>query len=309
MAGMSYYLIDMGTVTVAIAFVLLVVHTSLLAFGRRAALMPATPTLATATAGAGSQTVTIGRPRPVGTETPAGSTGQLFVWVSFIAIGVGMLIRAIIVGRGPWGNLYEFSVAFAFGILLGYLFLSRRYPIRPIAFVPIGVALFLLGYALTLPQEIEPLVPALANPPLITVHVAMAMLSYGIFAVSFGAAVGYLIQGKENRVSWLPPAAVLDEVAHRAVIIGFPIFATLIILGSYWASIAWGRYWGWDPKETSALVTWLIYAVYLHARTRREWSGRPAALILVIGFAAVLFTYIGGNLFFSGLHSYSGLSQ
>jgi ABC-type transport system involved in cytochrome c biogenesis permease subunit len=134
------------------------------------------------------------------------------------------------VGRGPWGNLYEFSVAFAIGVLGGYLFLSRRYAIRAIGFIPTGVALFLLGYAFTLPQEIGPLVPALDNPPLITLHVAMAMLSYGIFAVSFAAAIGYLIQGKENRVSWLPPAAVLDEVAHRAVIIGFPIFATLIIL-------------------------------------------------------------------------------
>ena len=150
--------------------------------------------------------------------------------------------------------------------------------------------------------------PALDNPPLITIHVAMAMISYGIFAVSFGAAVGYLIQGKENRVSWLPPAKVLDEVAYRAVIIGFPIFATLIILGSYWASIAWGRYWGWDPKETSALVTWLIYAVYLHARSQRGWAGRPAALILVIGFGAMMLTYLGGNLFFGGLHAYSGLS-
>jgi ABC-type transport system involved in cytochrome c biogenesis permease subunit len=95
-------------------------------------------------------------------------------------------------------------------------------------------------------------------------------------------------------------------VAYRSVVIGFPIFATMIVLGSYWASIAWGRYWGWDPKETSALVTWLIYAVYLHARSRASWRGRPAALVLVIGFGAVLFTYFG-NLFFSGLHSYSGL--
>jgi cytochrome c-type biogenesis protein CcsB len=308
LADMAYYLVDMGSVTTAVAFVLLVVHISLLAFGRRAAMVTA-PILAPAgaMAGGGETTVT-GSSRPTAAETPAGNTGQLFAWLSLILIGLGMLIRAYIVGRGPWGNLYEFSVAFAFGVLLGYAYLSRRYPIRPIGFVPVGVALFLLAYAFTLPQEISPLVPALDNPPLITLHVAMAMLSYGIFSVSFGAAVGYLVQGKENRVSWLPPAAVLDEVAHRAVIIGFPIFATLIILGSYWASIAWGRYWGWDPKETSALVTWLIYAVYLHARTRREWAGRPAALILVIGFAAVLFTYIGGNLFFSGLHSYSGLN-
>jgi cytochrome c-type biogenesis protein CcsB len=305
LAKMSEYLITLGSVTSAVAFILLVTHTSLLAFGRRAAMVP----VAVGVGGSGgTTTVSFGRQKSAGADTPAGSTGQLFTWLSFVCIGLGLLIRAYIVGRGPWGNLYEFSVAFAFGILLGYGFLSRRYPIRPIAFLPVGVALFLLGYALTLPANISPLVPALDNPPLITIHVAMAMLSYGIFAVSFGAAVGYLIQGKENRVSWLPPAAVLDEVAHRAVIIGFPIFATLIILGSYWASIAWGRYWGWDPKETSALVTWLIYAVYLHARTRREWSGRPAALILVIGFAAVLFTYIGGNLFFSGLHSYSGLN-
>jgi hypothetical protein len=93
---------------------------------------------------------------------------------------------------------------------------------------------------------------------------------------------------------------------YRAVIIGFPVFATLIILGAWWASIAWGRYWGWDPKETSALATWLIYAAYLHARSLRGWSGRPAALLLVVGFGAVLFTFFG-NLFFSGLHAYSGL--
>jgi cytochrome c-type biogenesis protein CcsB len=149
-------------------------------------------------------------------------------------------------------------------------------------------------------------VPALHHPPLLTIHVVMAVLSYGILTVSFGAAVGYLIQGDKDRFSWLPTHKVLDEVAYRAVIIGFPIFAALIILGSYWASIAWGRYWGWDPKETSALVTWLIYAVYLHARSLRGWAGRPAALILVLGFGAMLFTYFG-NLYFSGLHSYSGL--
>jgi len=299
LAKLSYYAFDIGTITLMIGFVLLVIHTTLLAAGRRS-------TLSAAGAGAGGGTTTItvaGR----GSEPAAGGIGQAFVWTSFVLIGVGMLIRAYLVGRGPWGNLYEFSVAFAFGILLGYLYLGRRYPIRAIGFLPIGVAAFLMAYAFTLPQQISPLVPALDNPPLLTIHVAMAMLSYGIFAVSFGAAVGYLVQGRENRVSWLPPAKVLDEVAYRAVIIGFPIFATLIILGSWWASIAWGRYWGWDPKETASLVTWLIYAVYLHARSQRGWAGRPAALILVIGFAGVMFTYLGGNLLFGGLHTYSGI--
>src|SRR3990172_786914 len=208
-------------------------------------------------------------------------------------------------GRRP-GDMAG-SVAFAFGIVVGYLFLGRRYPIRGLGFLPLGAALFLVGYAATLPSEIVPLVPALDNAPLLTIHVAMAMISYGIFATAFGAAVAYLAQGPNDRYAWLPSPKVLDEVAHRAVIIGFPLFATMIILGSWWASIAWGRYWGWDPKETSSLVTWLIYAVYLHARTARGWAGRPAALMLVIGFAAVMFTFFG-NLYFSGLHAYSGLN-
>src|SRR6188768_2045925 len=303
LAKLSYYAFDVGTIALGIAFVLFVVHTTLLAMGRRA-------TLATATAGAGgggTATVTTTASSGYQNRGTAASIAQAFTWVAFVLFAVGLILRAYLVGRGPWGNLYEFSIAFAFGIIGGYLFLSRRYEIKAIAFIPMGVAFFLMTYAFTLPAEISPLVPALDNPPLLTIHVAMAMISYGIFAVSFGAAVGYLIQGRENRVSWLPPAKVLDEVAYRAVIIGFPIFATLIILGSWWASIAWGRYWGWDPKETAALVTWLIYAVYLHARSQRGWAGRPAALILVIGFVAVLFTYLGGNLFFGGLHSYSGL--
>jgi cytochrome c-type biogenesis protein CcsB len=226
--------------------------------------------------------------------------------VGWLALGASLALRAVIVGRGPWGNMFEFSIAFAVGILAGYLLLGRRYAIRSLAPLPLGVALFLAGYAATLPASIEPLVPALHNPPLLTIHVAMAMIAYGVLAISFAAAIGYLLQGDHDRFAWLPDRDVLDAVAYRSVIIGFPIFATMIILGSYWASIAWGRYWGWDPKETSALVTWLIYAVYLHARSRRGWAGRPAALILVIGFCAVLFTYFG-NLFFSGLHAYSGL--
>jgi cytochrome c-type biogenesis protein CcsB len=108
-------------------------------------------------------------------------------------------------------------------------------------------------------------------------------------------------------VQRLPDAQTLDRIAYRTTIFGFPIFGFGVIFGAIWAEEAWGRYWGWDPKETSALVTWLIYAVYLHMRSRRAWAGRPAALILVIGFGAVLFTYLGGNLVLGGLHSYSGL--
>ena len=311
MASLSIYLFALGGVALFLAFILDVIHTTVLAVGRREVRV-ASPAFAGAGAsGSGVAMASLGGgtasgPLSYRTETRAGSIGHAFTWLAFLSLLGSLAIRAYLVGRGPWGNMYEFSVAFAMGIVGGYLYLARRYAIRSIAFVPLGVALFLLGYAATLPSAIEPLVPALHNPPLITIHVVMAVLSYGILTVSFGAAVGYLVQGDKDRFSWLPTHKVLDEVAYRAVIVGFPIFAALIVLGSYWASIAWGRYWGWDPKETSALVTWLIYAVYLHARSLRGWAGRPAALILVLGFVAMLFTYFG-NLYFSGLHSYSGL--
>jgi cytochrome c-type biogenesis protein CcsB len=246
---------------------------------------------------------------PIGlaaSPTPLSRAATVITALAFGLLVASLLLRGIVVGRGPYGNLYEFSVAFAASILGGYLFLARRYPIRQIGFIPVGVALAMLLYASSLPSEIEPLVPALQNAPLLTIHVGMAVISYGIFATSFAAGIGYLAQGTGDRFAWLPSHKTLDEVAYRSVIIGFPIFATMIVLGSWWASIAWSRDWGWDPKETAALVTWLIYAVYLHARNQRRWAGRPAALLLVIGFLMVLVTY-SGSLWFSGLHAYSGL--
>jgi cytochrome c-type biogenesis protein CcsB len=247
-----------------------------------------------------------GGPSLAASPSPLSRAAAVLSTMAVAFLGVSLLLRGIVVGRGPWGNMFEFTVAFSTSMVAGYLVLSRRYAIRSIGFIPLGVALMLLLYASSLPSEISRLVPALQNPPLLTIHVGMAVLSYGIFATAFAAGVAYLIQGQDDRFAWLPSHKVLDEVAYRAVIIGFPIFATMIILGSWWASIAWSRYWGWDPKETAALVTWLTYAVYLHARNRRSWAGRPAALLLVVGFGMVLVTY-SGSLWFSGLHSYSGL--
>ena len=209
-------------------------------------------------------------------------------------------------GAGRGATCSSSRVAFAFTIIGGYLFLQRRYPIRSIGFIPLGVALALLLYASSLPTEIKPLVPALQNAPLLTIHVGMAIDRLRHLRDELRGRGRLPLQGQNDRFAWLPSHKILDEVAYRAVIIGFPIFATMIILGSWWASIAWSRYWGWDPKETAALVTWLTYAVYLHARNQRSWAGRPAALLLVVGFGMVLVTY-SGSLWFSGLHAYSGL--
>jgi cytochrome c-type biogenesis protein CcsB len=311
-AALSSSLFSLGVIFVALGFAAHVGHAVMLANGRR--LLPvlaSAPQPAYAGVVTGSFVAERQRAAASGLGTAASSSplslGSLGLSVvGWVALGAAMLLRAYVVGRGPWGNMFEFSVAFSFSMIGGYLFLQRRYPIRTIGFLPLGVALAILLYASSLPSDIKPLVPALQNAPLLTIHVGMAVLSYGIFATSFAAGVGYLVQGQGDRFAWLPSHKVLDEVAYRAVIIGFPIFATMIILGSWWASIAWSRYWGWDPKETAALVTWLIYAVYLHARNQRSWAGRPAALLLVVGFGMVLVTY-SGSLWFSGLHAYSGL--
>jgi cytochrome c-type biogenesis protein CcsB len=308
-------LFAIGTVILAIAFAATIGHAVLLASGRRSlaiglsagnVVRPAWAGVATGSFVESRAAVAAAGPADFAAPSGLSRAARWLTIGAFAFLIASMAVRAVIVGRGPWGNLFEFSVAFATSILLGYLVLSRRYQIGSIAFIPVGVALALALYASSLPHEINPLVPALQNPPLLTIHVGLAVLSYGIFATAFAAGVGYLVQGKADRYAWLPSHRVLDSVAYRAVIIGFPIFATMIILGSWWASIAWSRYWGWDPKETAALVTWLVYAIYLHARNQRAWAGRPAALLLVVGFAMVLVTY-SGSLWFSGLHAYSGL--
>ena len=309
MASAAFYLVVVGTILLALAFAAHVAHVVLLASGRRVAVTVPAPHVAYAGVVTGSfaERELVAADPADGDRSAISSIAWGLAAGAVAAIGASRVLRGLVVGRGPWGNLYEFTVAFAFGIALGYLVLARRYPVRTLGAIPLGIALALALYAFSLPSQVEQLVPALQNPPLLTIHVGFAMIAYGIFAMSFAAGIGYLVQGREDRFAWLPSHRTLDEVAYRAVVVGFPIFATMIVLGSWWASIAWSRWWGWDPKETAALVTWLVYAVYLHARNQRGWSGRPAALILVVGFVMVLVTY-SGNLWFSGLHAYSGLN-
>lgn len=312
MAQASALLFIIGAIATAIGFAAHIGHAVLLANGRRVlgiapvgrpafALEGVTGSFVTAHAPA-----TAAEPELAASPTPLSRIATLVALAAFSLLLASLVLRGIVVGRGPYGNLYEYSVAFGTSIIGGYLWLARRHAIRQIGFIPMGVALGLLLYASSLPSAVEELVPALKNPPLLTIHVGLAVLSYGIFATAFAAGVAFLVQGTADRFAWLPSHKTLDEVAYRAVIIAFPIFATMIVLGSWWASIAWSRYWGWDPKETSALVTWLTYAIYLHARNQRRWAGRPSALLLVVGFVMVLVTY-SGSLWFSGLHAYSGL--
>ncbi|HLB28602.1 MAG TPA: c-type cytochrome biogenesis protein CcsB [Dehalococcoidia bacterium] len=230
--------------------------------------------------------------------------GVILAWNALVMLALSLMFRSIASGRGPFSNMYEFTTAFVWGILLVYLLMDRQYKARILGTVVIPTAVVLLIYAGSLPNNVAPLVPALQNTPLLTAHVSVAILAYGAFAVGFGAALLYLAK-RAFGLELLPSLVTLDDIGYRSVIIGFPFMALVLILGAFWANTAWGRYWGWDPKETASLVTWLLYAAYLHARTVRGWRGTPSALVLVLGFAAVLVTYFG-NYFLGGLHSYAG---
>jgi cytochrome c-type biogenesis protein CcsB len=222
--------------------------------------------------------------------------------------GLSILLRTVAAGRLPLSNMYEFSITFIFLAGLVYLFFERWYGVRQVGAIVLPIVVAMCGYVWLLPvgmREVNPLIPALQNPPLMTAHVSLAILAYATFAVAFAAAVLFLVADR-RRVAWLPSPDLLDDLAFRAVTIGFPAMSLVLILGSVWAYRAWGTYWQWDPKETAALFTWLLYGVYLHTRSLRGWRGRRSAVILLVAFAAVVFTYFG-NYVFGGLHAYGGV--
>ena len=229
--------------------------------------------------------------------------GSRLVELALVALTAGLVLRTVATGHAPFANQYEFAISFAWGVVAAYVWFDWRYRLRVLAPAVLPLALAMLLYASTVGSEANPLMPALQNHFLLTLHVVTAVLAYGAAGVAFGAAGLYLLRGRLP-VRGLPSAEVLDEVGYRAVVVSFPLMTIMIILGAIWADIAWGRYWSWDPKETAALVTWLIYGAYLHARVVRDWRGNRAAWLLILGFAAILFTFFG-NLFFGGLHSYA----
>ena len=216
----------------------------------------------------------------------------------------GVLItRTIATGHAPFSNHYEFAIAFTWGMLLAQVYFEWRYRIRTMSVITLPVILAMLIYASTMSYKPNPLMPALQNSPLLTLHVFTASLGYGAALVSFAAAVMYLLAPYVKWKGW-PSRESLDELGYKATVVTFPMLTLMLILGSIWGNVAWGRYWGWDPKETAALVTWLIYGAYLHARVTRSWRGKKSAWLLVLALAAVVFTYLG-NLFFGGLHAYA----
>lgn len=225
-----------------------------------------------------------------------------FAIVSFGCVLAYVLLRMSLTGHGPFSNQHEFAVSFVLGIVGAYLVVEFIYQVRALSLAVLPIAAVLLLYAMSLDAGVQPLIPALQNNLLLTLHVGFAIFAYGAAAVSCGAAVIYLLHPR-LRLRNLPARDLFDDIGYKAATVTFPMLTIMIVLGAVWANTAWGRYWGWDPKETAALVTWLIYGAYLHARVTRGWQGTRSAVLLLIGFLAVLFAYFG-NHFFGGLHSY-----
>ncbi len=219
-----------------------------------------------------------------------------------------MTTRSIATGHPPYSDMFEYLSAFGTTTAIFYLIFERRYRQRTLgAFaMPLSLLLLLLAQWVFSPK-VEPLVPALQNNRLLAIHVACMVISYGALTVAFAATGLYLVQGDANRFPRLPKARVLESLSYKAVLVGFPLLGLGIALGAYWGNIAWGRYWGWDPKETTALITWLIFAGFLHARSLAGWRGKRAAFIVVAGWAMISFNIFVVNFVISGLHSYAGM--
>lgn len=231
------------------------------------------------------------------------SLGGLVVGLALLS--AALVLRAIVVGHAPWSNLHEFSLAFAAALIATYLLLVRSAPIAGLAPLVAILAAGLVAFALQFDDRVDPLVPALQQPVLLTVHVGTAALAYAVAGVAFLAAVAEIAQiGMADRIGGLPSAAACRAVGHRAVLIAFPILTVAIALGSVWANLAWRSYWSNDPKELAAAATWLVFGAYLHVASRRDGWERLAPWLIVVGFAGVLFTYVGAGLFLVGEHSY-----
>jgi len=232
---------------------------------------------------------------------------------------LAVVCRGLAAHRVPWGNLYEFTIAGSAVAMALYVGLLFRRGARWLGVFVTGVIVAILGLAMeVLYKDAEQLVPALHSPWLV-VHVAAAVLCSGMFTVATVATVLYLFKShyetkaklgtaKPNSM-WkrIPSAMKLDLTAYRILAFSFPVWTFTVIAGSIWAERAWGRYWGWDPTETWAFITWVVYAAYLHARATRGWKGRGAGIIALVGYGCFIFNYFVVSIFVNGLHSYAGV--
>ena len=286
---------------------------------RRSAATPAAATVAaTTTSAAGRATALLEK---VVTEQPL-VTGRSRALTTAMALTVlawalhasGALLRGLAAGRVPWANMFEFSLT-ATAIIVGVFLLVQFWQdLRFLGAYIVGFCLILLGLAtVNFYVDVIPLPDALQSAWLV-IHVFVAVLGTSFFALGAGLSITQLLQARREAgrggpgfLATLPSAEQLENLAYRVILIGFVFWTFTLIAGAIWAERAWGRYWGWDTKEVWTFIIWTIFAGYIHARATRGWRGSRSAWLAIVGFSAVLFNFTIVNLFFKGLHAYSGL--
>ncbi len=329
-SGLAHLSDGLFTTAIATYSLAMACYTAEYAFGRRGRVAATVPAVerARVLVGAGGPeefsppvAVSGGRGRSVADRFGRGAVVLTVLGAVIHLVSVALRGRAV--DRVPWGNMYEFSAVVGLIAVLAFLVSLWRAPqiryLGVFVMLPVILVMFLAGTVLY--AKAQPLVPALQSYWL-AIHVSAAASSEGILMTSAVITLLFLIRQRyDARVAAgapirfpvavgarLPEPATLDKVAYRAVAFAFPIYTFGVIAGAIWAEAAWGRYWGWDPKETWAFIAWVIYAAYLHARATAGWKGRAAAWINLAGFGAMTFNFFVVNIVISGLHSYAGLN-
>ena len=271
-------------------------------------------------------------PRPAASGTSSATPRYLWARMGTALVALGFLfhlagdvLRGVAAGRVPWSNMYEFALTGTLLVVAVYLVVLTRFDLRFLGALITGLAVVLLGGAtLAFHVEVVPLADPLKSVWLV-IHVFVASLATALFALAFGLSVMQLLQTRRERklvlaassdapaprrnfLQTLPNADALESLAYRFAIVGFIFWTFTLIAGSIWANDAWGRFWGFDTKEVWTFVIWVLYAGYIHARATRGWRGTRSAWLAIIGVAAVLFNFTIVNVFFKGLHAYSGLT-
>jgi len=244
-----------------------------------------------------------------------GRMGVALTVLGLLLHGAALVLRGLATDRVPWGNMYEYVMITCLVAVAAWLVLLRKHPVRHLSmFVLLPNVILMFVGGTWLYSEAAPLQPALQSYWLI-IHVAAAAASSGVFLVPGVASILYLVKARNESnpdsfasfAAKLPAKEVLDRIAYRTTVFAFPVFTFGVLCGAVWAEAAWGRFWGWDPKETVAFIAWIIYAAYLHSRATAGWRGNRAAIINVVGFAATVFNLFFVNLVTTGLHSYAGV--
>ena len=266
--------------------------------------------------GAGGPPVTTTEaPTEVGRPERIGRMGAALLVLGALLQLSAIVLRGLATHRAPWGNMYEYGMAVTFITVVTWLVVIRKFPVRHLTgflLLPVVILMFINGtllYTIAAPVQ-----PALQSYWLV-IHVSAAIIGSGVFLVPGVASVLYLFRAAYEKDSTkltrfaakLPAADVLDRIAYRTTIFAFPVFTFGVLCGAVWAESAWGRFWGWDPKETVAFIAWVVYAAYLHSRATAGWRGARAAAINIVGFAAMIFNLFFVNLVTAGLHSYAGV--